>query len=279
MEDTFVIASHQNAGASEPLRLALRLECNTGSEAIAENIRINSARDELPWLRMEEVHDGVAVIVGGGPSLADTVSYVRALKNWGGTIIALNGASGWLRKRGIRPDFQCIIDARPENMDLLDREAPAHLLASQAAPCVVSAVPNVTLVHLSSDGLESQLPAERMVKGDYCLVGGGYGVGNTAICAAYVLGFRTLHCFGFDSSHRKGRGHAYPQPMNDGIPCVETVWDGVTYTSSLPMKAHAERFQIIANDLRQMGCRVHVHGDGLLPAMFNNPHPLRKETR
>src|SRR5690606_37794589 len=99
---------------------------------------------------------------------------------------------------------------------------------------------------------------------------GGHGVGTSAICAAYVMGYRTLHCFGFDSSHRNGHRHAYPQPMNDTMPLIETVWNGETFVPSLTMKAHAERFQIIASDLEGMGCAVHVHGTGLLPAMWRS---------
>jgi hypothetical protein len=58
--------------------------------------------------------------------------------------------------------------------------------------------------------------------------------------------------------------------MNDTMPLIETVWNGETFVSSLPMKAHAERFQIIASDLEGMGCAVHVHGTGLLPAMWRS---------
>jgi len=123
-------------------------------------------------------------------------------------------------------------------------------------------------MHLATAGAEEHLPEARRARGGYALVGGGYGVGNSAICAAYVIGYRTLHCFGFDSSHRNGSGHAYQQLLNDDMPLVETVWAGETYISSMPMKAHAERFMIIASDIERMGCAVHVHGSGLLPAMW-----------
>jgi hypothetical protein len=263
MGDPLTVARVRNPDASADLELVISLECNTSSEAINDNIRANAADEDLPWLTLSPAHDGVAVIVGGGPSAADCVEDINDL---GGYIIALNGASNWLRKNGIIPDCQCIIDARPENISLLDRKAPLHLFASQVDPGLMCVRP--TLMHLMSEGILDLLPEERKKAGGYALLGGGYGVGNTAICAAYTMGYRTLHCLGFDSSHRNGKGHAYSQPMNDGDILVDTEWDGVTYTSSLSMKAHAERFQILASDLEHIGCKVHVHGDGLLPAMW-----------
>jgi SAM-dependent methyltransferase len=41
------------------------------------------------------------------------------------------------------------------------------------------------------------------------------------------------------------------------------------YISSVAMKAQAEKFQITGQALRNEGCEINVHGDGLLPAMWN----------
>lgn len=266
-EDQVTVARVRNPDASGDLELVVLLECNTPSETISFNVRTNAARDDLPWLGFTPAHGGVIAIVGGGPSAADSLAEIASLKAAGAYVMALNGASSWLRVHGIEPDCQCIIDARAENVALLDKEAPAHLLASQVDPKLAAATRPV-LMHLMTASVEDCLPDERRAQGGYAMIGGGYGVGNSAICAAYVMGYRVIHCFGFDSSHRDGRGHAYPQPMNDDDTLVDTLWDGVVYTSSLSMKAHAERFQIIASDLERMGCAVQVHGDGLLPAMW-----------
>jgi SAM-dependent methyltransferase len=268
MLDTITVASVRNPDASADMSLCILLDCNTPDDEINGNIAANASRDDVPWLGFHEEHDGVAVIVGGGPSAADHIEDIAELHRSGATIFALNGASAWLRGNGLNADYQCIIDAQVDNLALIDTYAPCHLLASQVNPSLLRASSNPILMHLLTDGVEDHLPATRREHGGYALIGGGYGVGNSAICAAYVLGYRTLHCFGFDSSHRDGHGHAYPQPLNDNMPLVETVWNGETYISSMPMKAHAERFQIIASDLERMGCAVHVHGSGLLPAMW-----------
>lgn len=270
MLDTITVASVRNPDASGDMDLCILLDCNTTDDEINANITANSAHDNVPWLGFREAHDGVAVIVGGGPSAADHVDDIAGLCRDGATLFALNGASAWLRSIGLCAEYQCIIDAQETSAEIFDIDAPCHILASQVSPSLLLASRNPMLVHLLTAGVEDYLPASRRERGGYALIGGGYGVGNSAVCAAYVIGYRTLHCFGFDSSHRNGNGHAYPQPMNDDMPLVETLWQGETYVSSMPMKAHAERFQIIASDLEGMGCDVHVHGTGLLPAMWRS---------
>ena len=270
LEDQVVVARIRNPDASGDLELLVEVVCNTADDEINANIKVNAARD-VPWLAFSPEHDRVAVVVGGGPSAADCIADIARLKREGANVFALNAASRWLRAHGIEPDVQCLIDARRENMALLDRQAPHHLLASQVHPALVDAVAQPVLMHLMTTGVEDHLPEARRARGDYALLGGGYGVGNTAICAAYVMGYRTIHCFGFDSSNRGSSSHAYAQPLNAGDPLINTEWAGVTYTSSLAMRAHAERFQIMARSLQSIGCAVHVHGDGLLPAMFNTP--------
>lgn len=266
-----IIQQHVNPGSSAPLQLVIRLECNTDAEHLAENVRINAAKD-LPWLKFSERHNGIAVIVGGGPSAVDHLPEITALAASGASVFALNNASRWLTSNLVPVRWQMMIDARRENIEFLDDRAGRYLLASQCHPDLVDAAGICpTLIHLASPGIEDNFPADRLDAGDYALVGGGFGVGNSAICAAWVMGFRLTHCFGFDSSHRDGKSHAYPQPMNDEIPTVETEWAGRRYVSSLPMRAHAERFQLLAHDIQAAAGKIIVHGDGLLPAMFNTP--------
>ena len=57
--------------------------------------------------------------------------------------------------------------------------------------------------------------------------------------------------------------------MNEFIPTVNVEWAGKTYLSSVAMKAQAEKFQITGQALKREGCTINVHGEGLLPAMWN----------
>ncbi len=259
-----------NEGATMPLILPILVLSNTSDEDLERNIRSNSERD-LKWVGVEPEHGGVAVLVGGGPSAADYADQIRSMQEAGGVIFAMNAASQWLREHGVTPDYQVIADAKQETSSLVDLFARGHLFASQVNAKTMDAVERPILWQLGDEQIEEWFPAKKKAAGGYALIGGGASVGNSACCLAYVMGFRELHIFGFDSSHRGEASHAYEQPMNRFIPTVEVEWAGKTYVSSVAMKAQAEKFQMTAQSLKQMGCRIKVYGDGLLQHMYTTP--------
>lgn len=261
----------QNPDASAPLIIPLAVIQNTADEELEANIRANSARPDLRWVAEQKAHDRPAVMVGGGPSAADYIDDIRERKAQGAFVFAMNAASGWLQRHGIRPDAQVICDAKAETASLVDPYAEAHYFASQVNEATMRAVARPWLWHLGGDAIEAFFPPARKARGGYVLLGGGASVGNSALCLAYALGFRELHLFGYDSSHRDGESHAYRQAMNDWIPTIEVEWAGRTFVSSVAMKAQAEKFQLTARQLQQLGCTLHVHGDGLLPHMWTAP--------
>lgn len=264
---------HQNPGAENALILPVHVICNTSDEEIFSNIRINSRRPGK-WVASEEAHNGIAVLCGGGPSLADTLQEVRSWMEQGATIFAMNGVAKYLNDNGILADYQVIIDARQETAQLVG-PAYSHLFASQVHPACFEKMPTAKVWHLQVEGIDDVLPD---YEDAYCLIGGAASVGNTATCLAYALGYRTLHIYGYDSSHREGKGHAYSQPMNDGDPCASVVFNGKHYIASLTMKLQAEKFQDTARALQSLGCQIHVHGSGLLPDMWNTP-PIPEEEK
>lgn len=266
-----VQVAYQNPHASMPLMIPVLVVCNTADEDLERNIRANSAREDVPWIAAKPEHDGVGVFVGGGPSAEDDIETIRQLAQAGATVFAMNAASQWLRKHNIAVDYQVIADAKPETSTLVDPYARAHLLASQVHELTFNAALNPHIWHLELGEIERFLPPERVRKGGYALIGGGAAVGNSALCLAYAMGWREMHIFGFDSCHRDGRSHAYAQPMNQFIPSVDVSWGGRVFHASVAMKAQAEKFQITAQALKQMGCRLHVYGDGLLQTMYRTP--------
>lgn len=265
-----------NPNTSGPLILPILVLHNTSDEDLFRNIKINSARD-LPWVGEAPIDHRPAVIVGGGPSANWDLENIHWLQRDGGVVYALNAASQWLRQNRIEPDFQVIADAKEETATLADPKARGHLFASQVNPRTMESVPHPSVWHLGDERIEECFPEARRKRGGYSLIGGGASVGNSATCLAYVLGHRELHLFGFDSSHQDGNSHAYAQPMNRFIPTVEVDWAGRTFTSSVAMKAQAEKFQITAQMLKAAGCKIEVYGDGLLQHMYRTPPTLLTE--
>lgn len=257
--------THWNEGASFPLIIPVHVVCNTPDEIIDENIRRNSRLAKV-WQKVIPQHDGIAILCGSGPSLGDTLDQIREWVAVGGKVFAMNGAAKFLSDHGIFPDYQVMIDAREQTADLIG-PAREHLFASQVSPECFARVPDAKLWHLQVKGIDGLLPEYR---DDYCLIGGAASVGNTATCLAYAMGYRRLEIFGYDSSHRDGKGHAFRQPMNDGDPCAEVDFNGKTYICSMTMRLQAEKFMETSKALRDSGCVINVHGSGLLPDVYNS---------
>ena len=257
---------HQNPGAQHPLILPVHVICNTSDEDIFRNISVNSRRPGK-WLNSSPAHGRVAVLCGSGPSLADHLHEVKRHRNEGAAIFAMNGAASYLAVNGILPDYQVIIDAREETASLVG-PAKNHLFASQVHPKCFEKATAAQVWHLQVEGMDDYTPdyPEPFVE-----IGGAASVGNTATCLAFAMGYRNIQIYGYDSSHRNGHGHAFHQKMNDGDPCALVTFGGKEYLCSLTMKLQAEKFQETARTLQQLGCHIEVHGDGLLPDMWNVP--------
>jgi uncharacterized Rossmann fold enzyme/SAM-dependent methyltransferase len=256
---------HHNEGAEKPLLIPVLVLPNTHAKVVDANITANAKLD-VPWLYASEPHNKIAVICGGGPSLADSMHDIRWHWEKGHTIFGLNGAANFLANRWLAPDYQIIIDAQEITSSLVEADALHRVYASHVHPQTAQYADQ--FFHLNFDGLEDLLPPEKVAAGGYTLVGGGVSVGITALVVAYVMGYREFHLFGYDSSNRPGKTHAYSQPHNAMIPNIDVEWGGQTYNASMPMKLQAEAFLRFAWQLQDAGCTLHVHGDGLLPAMW-----------
>lgn len=264
--------NHWNPGTSQPLVLPINVVCNTDDNILYDQIRANSAL-KREWVNVVPEHAGIALLCGSGPSIRQDLNTIRDMQRAGAKIFALNNCANLLNSVGITPDYQVILDARKETADLIGY-AKEHLFASQVHPVLFEKVPSAKLWQLDvGDITESLFPDEYP---EYALIGGAASVGNTALCLVYALGYRTMHLFGYDSSHHDGKGHAVHQKINDGDPCAYVDFNGKTYLCSLTMKTQAERFMLTSKDLQAMGAKLEVHGFGLLPDMFRNPDKVEE---
>ena len=278
----------QNPDATMPLVVGANVTTNVSEEQILANMQANAKMYPMGWVKRESAHSLTAILVGGGPSLADQIPAIAAAQAAGGIIFGLNGAATFLVNHGIQVDYQVILDAKPETATLVEPQANTHLLASACDPVTFATAEyagnNVQLWHATYGEVAPEFPD---YEHDYSMVTGSYTVGNTAVTLAFCLGYRTIECYGYDSSHKMGTllggtegkmdavhqldSHAYPQPMNDGDPLTITHIGGHQYVSSLTMRLQAFWFIRRAKELHRHGCTIRVHGTGLLPAMYNLP--------
>lgn len=248
------------------VRAQLDKICNTAKQRLLDNVASAVKRD-LPWLDLVPPHDGHAVIVGGGPSLDDTIHAIKWRKSLGQTVWALNGSADWLRIRGMIPDYHVCVDARPDNARFFRRPdgETKYLIGSQCDASIFKALDgqDITLWHPNSEGVPETLAGEKARP--VHLIGGGSTVGLCAIVLAFALGYRKIHLHGFDSSYREDSHHAYMQNLNDDDFVVDVLAGNAKFRAAPWMVQQAEEFCTLAPHLADEGCTITVAGYGLLP--------------
>lgn len=258
----------QNPQASAPLRYGLDVVCNVDDDVILSNCLIN-ARKVSRWIKSEQAHDRIVLLCGSGPSIREDVEIIRRMQREGAEVWALNNCANFLDKHGILPDAQVIMDAQEETFRAIG-PAKRHLFASQVHPSLFEAVPRAELWHSTHGDVKvDEQEGFPSYEGEYCLIGSAVSVGNTAMVLAFALGYRDIHLFGYDSSNQGVDSHALHQPWNDGEPMTIVEFGGKRYISSLTMSLQAAAFHDRAKVLEREGCKISVHGYGLLPDRWN----------
>lgn len=273
LPDHDLVVRHRNNEATQDLIIPYKLVCNTTDEMLLANVKANSSTYR-EWLAIQPENEQTAILCASGPSIADNLDKIHQLQKDGGIVFAMNGASKFLNDKGIVPDYQVIVDARPQTASLVDTKAQKHLFASQVNPKCFELVPKAVVWHQEIGEITEHLPEYPT---DYALIGGGTSVGISAMCIAYTMGFRDIKCFGYDSSHRDNESHAFRQAMNDSEPLTTIRANGKTYLCSFTMKQQAHKFQETAKALIDAGCQIDVIGDGLLPSIWNGPKMSEQE--
>lgn len=269
-------------GTSRPLTSPIVFTggCNVTADLLMDHWRL-ACKLDLPWVRQSPPRRETLCIVGGSPSLADTLDGIRARKRMGAKIWCLNNSWRVLDKAGVRFDAIVMMDARPENTAFLEGAPDCeYLISATCHPSVFEALEGrkVTLwhPHQGNDGEQDCMEAEHK---EGILLPGGGTVGLRAMFLAHALGYRKLHLYGMDSSYREGRHHAYAQSLNDGertrqIKMQE--FDRV-YLCADWMARQADEFRWHWKRLIDAGCTVTAHGDGLLPDLCRILNQRRAE--
>ena len=231
---------------------------NTSRNVMVQQLKRNLERG-LPQFKEEcPEHKGVAVIVGGGPSLKNTILPP-------GDIFALNGVHDWLIDRNTVPKFHVLLDARPDNASFVQN--PSHDVDYLIAGICHSEVFDA----LKDEHVILWVPDMDEIQDMDCLrVGGGATVGMKTMYLAYLMGYRRFHFAGFDSCYHDGHGHAYEQSLNDGEEVIDVIAAGRRFKCAPWMAKQADEFQKQARKLIDLGCDLTVHGHGLIPWMVQS---------
>lgn len=246
---------------------------NISLDKMLENIEANSKRD-LPWFIGSKPHKDTLVIVGGAPSMKTRIPEIKAHRQRGAKILALNNAGTFLNSHGIVPDTLLVIDGRVEgeNVSFVRAEAKGYVLASQCDPSLFDALEGkpVHLLHCGvSDEMIDLLKPYNETK-PICVIGGGSTVGLRAGSVAIVSGYQKVHIYGMDSCFAGDEHHAYAQPLNDRDHAYEITMPatGKRYLVAPWMARQAAEFRDLLHPAFEANnVRYFVHGEGLIPDM------------
>ena len=239
-----------------------KLEDNTPDDQTAEYVKLALARG-LPEFRPALCrHDGTMVIVGSGPSVANHVEGIRAGKARGRPVMAIKGAHDWLIERDITPDLWVSMDSQDSIVEGVRRKSKevGYLVASKVSPVVFDwlADQQVTLWHGWFGRGEEKLYPEGAN-----MIGGGSTSGLRGITLAFLMGFRRVMLFGFDSCLAGkvkrvdgSKASGFWTTMRAGIEGPERICD-------FSMASQAAEFQAMTLDIMP-GLKVKVVGDGLI---------------
>lgn len=246
---------------------AWKIVGNVADEVIKSNI-INALSTDCEILADQYMVPTTTrlLIVGGGPSLADDIGKIRLMQQSGCIVWALNNTFRYLCEHGIEPQAHLLLDARAENSAFVPQSTSALMLYSaQCHPDVISRGMRAGKVIIWCPAVEGVLEILKEKKIRAAIIEGGSSVGMKALALAQAFGFKHLHLFGYDSSYRDDKDHAYPQPLNANDRVVDVTVNDRTFKCAPWMASQVEEFKASLGGFLAAGMEFTIHGDGLLP--------------
>ena len=239
---------------------------NTEPDVLLGNVQ-RSVKRSLPWFDFDKSPQGSVCLVGGGPSLIDTIDQLRLRHQNGAKVWAMNGSYDYLQAQGIVANAMVMLDARPENVRFVQnpQQSTTFYITSQCDAAVFDALEGykVVLVHANTPGVYELL--EHEVERPVHLMGGFTTVGILSLILAQLKGFKRIFMFGLDSSYRNGEHHAYKQESNNADRVIDAMIDDVTYKCAPWMAQQVTDFQNVVAGFEDV--TIEVCGDGLLHEM------------
>ena len=260
-----------------------------GSEGVRRRTRVAMARGTKSIMEALNCCPGeTALICGGGPSLMDNIGLLRKLsKRPKHKIIATNKTHDFLVKKNFPVWGVVLLDPMPHVAEYV-KLATAKTKVFIAGQCHDETFKSVAhtdlyLWHAADNQTEEMLPLS-VLRDEYptCpwkVIGGGNTGGLRSIYIAQPLGFKRIHCFGFDSSMRNGKLYAYdkahPKDAMEGPADLEINGHHQEFYTNEHMARQVENFEDMIKQIYLWNTHrawsgldeLIIHGDGMLPCL------------
>jgi len=189
--------------------ISTAVDTETIKAQITENIKLGLEN----IISLPEFREQMPIaIVGGGPSLKDTIEELRVFN---GPVIACGSVHDFLVRNKIKFQYSVLCDPDPLITEYIKfpQTDTKYLIASQCNPSVFKYLFNNKsyIWHAGGDSFDSIHFGE----GEHTF-GGGCTVGTRSIIIAMSFGYSNLHLFGFDSCLTKNyKHHSYEFETED----------------------------------------------------------------
>jgi len=244
---------------------------NTPIDSIIENIVENTRyckKKNIPTIQWYPPNDKTLTLVAGGPSLNDSEEDIRASMRRGNGLACVNNVATWLMDRKLWPGAQVLLDAREVNLSMPEPHIKIppvkYFIASQCHRGMFQLLENKP-VWLWHGGTIKYCQKEilELYDVDFPVIRSGSTVVLAAFWLFYILGYRRIEVFGFDSCLKDGDHHAYMQSQNDGCSVFSMFINGREFKVHPWMAAQFEDFLRFSKHMAG-NLDLLVHGDGMI---------------
>lgn len=244
--------------------LALQVKPVGTTEGIRANVHAALARNLPELVPAIVAHDGTMVCVGSGPSMPSLVDAIREERERGRPIFAVKGAHDFLCRHGIQPDLWMCVDPR-DRTNLLEEanDRTVYILSSRCDASLFDYLKGRHVVLCHTWAQEEHCD-------DYTgklLLGGGSTSGLRAITASYVMGFRNVVLYGYDSCLAPDK--ATKRFTGEGVEAhkiLDVIVDGKRFWTNGAMAQQANELQDYY--VTMPGLHLEARGGGLIAAIL-----------
>ena len=256
----------------------IRTNCKFKVSTMLKNITANLPRGLLTITELVDTCSGEVVIVGGGPSVDDEIETIKRLVFEGKKLMVIERMYSWCHANGLHPDYVAALDASEDVKDNFEhiQDGTIHFIVATSHPDVFDNVPREsTYLWSGSAGLHPDAHKIWRDNGYKSIpvinTGGSVTLGSMYL--SLVLGFRTIHLFGFDCM-MKSKEKAYANNVtgvNMNRHYFEVEADGdIVWTCSSFLSFSQQFFRMVSLAKKaEMLDDIHVYGESLVNKMWD----------
>lgn len=253
------------------VNLVIKTRNCVAEDKIQANIKYASTRLKK-WLVQCRKHNGVAILVSGGPSFKEYLSeYRKYAKRKDHYIFCVKSSHDWLIENKIIP-FGCfLLDPRPHVLDFIEtpNQKVKYFCATMCHPVTVDRVVDSGAEVWGYNAVVGAGEAEIIAKEgkSNIMLSGGSTAATRGLTLLHSLGFRSFKLFGYDSCYlgKPDEVHGF----NKRKKAFQVEMMGRKFWTDAELMAQAQDFDKMLKQPEALGLDLEVFGDGMIPHIWN----------